>query len=146
MNDQEARADDELRHAWAAANAADAAAGARAVRPLGPDDRDEKAGAAPGWATLFALLLAPVALLFGGLAPMATDGCGPDNCSRELDAALAAVMGGMYAMFAATPALLLTAWLLPRRMRFATARRVVAWCAPLPPLFVILMVFTLPEG
>ncbi|MCD9144937.1 hypothetical protein [Streptomyces albireticuli] len=145
MNDHGARADGELRRAWAAANAADAAADTRAVRPPGPDDRDEKAGSAPGWATLSALLLAPVALLFGGLAPMATDGCGPDNCSQALDTALAGVMGGLYAMLAGTPALLLTAWLLPRRVRFSTARRIVAWSALLPPLFVILMVFTLPE-
>ncbi|GAA0453168.1 hypothetical protein GCM10009544_14960 [Streptomyces stramineus] len=139
------RADGELRRAWAAANAADAAADARTVRPGGPADHDENASSAPLWATALAVLLAPVTLLFGGLAPMATDGCGPDNCSAALDRALSLVTGGLYATFFVTPALLLTSWVLPRRMRFAKARRAIAWCALLPPVTVILTVFGLPE-
>ncbi|MBP2400903.1 hypothetical protein [Streptomyces syringium] len=148
MNDQETVADRELRRAWAAANAADAAADARdtSPSPRGPADRDESAWVAPGWATGLALFLIPVAMIFGGLSPMATDSCGPDHCSAALDHALAAIIGCLYATLSVTPAALLTSWLLPRRMRYSTARRIVAWCALLPPVLVILMVFTLPEG
>ncbi|MFD7233796.1 hypothetical protein ACFWAT_00620 [Streptomyces syringium] len=146
MNDQETAADRELRRAWAAANAADAAADARDASPRGPADRDETAWVAPGWATGLALFLIPVAMIFGGLSPMATDSCGPDHCSAALEHALAGIIGCLYATLFGTPALLLTSWALPRRMRFSTARRIVAWCALLPPVIVILMVFALPEG
>lgn len=146
MNDQETAADRELRRAWAAANAADTAADARGTSPRGPADRDEAAWVAPGWATGLALFLIPVAMIFGGLSPMATDGCGPDHCSRALEQALAGIIGCLYATLSVTPALLLASWLLPRRMRYSAARRIAAWCALLPPVFVILMVFALPEG
>ncbi|MET9647259.1 hypothetical protein ACFZB6_25390 [Streptomyces syringium] len=146
MNDQETVADRELRRAWAAANAADAAADARDTSPRGPADRDETAWVAPGWATGLALFLIPVAMIFGGLSPMATDSCGPDHCSAALEHALAGIIGCLYATLFGTPALLLTSWALPRRMRFSTPRRIVAWCALLPPVIVILMVFALPEG
>lgn len=33
------------------------------------------------WTTLFAVLLVPLAFVFGALAPMATDSCGPDSCA-----------------------------------------------------------------
>ncbi|MBT2385940.1 hypothetical protein [Streptomyces sp. ISL-11] len=145
MNDRSTHADAELRREWAAANTADAAADARDTHPLGPADRDENAWGAPGWATGLALMIVPVALLFGGLAPMATDSCGPDNCSSALNRALAGVLGGLFATVIGTPAMLLAGWVLPRRMRFAKARRIIAWCALLPPLIVILMVLGLPE-
>jgi hypothetical protein len=139
MNDQE------LRRAWAAANAEDAGDDVRDDRPLGPSDRDENASGAPLWSTVLAVLLVPVALLFGGLSPMATDSCGPDHCSQALNDALAVIMGGLDLTLVGTPALLLLSWLLPRRMRYAKARRTAAWCALLPPVTVILMVFGLPE-
>ncbi|MFD0266577.1 hypothetical protein ACFVGY_08275 [Streptomyces sp. NPDC127106] len=105
---------------------------------------------APGfsqvWPTVIAVLLVPVALMFGGLAPMAADSCGPDNCSAALDAALAAVMAGWVATIVVTPGLLLGVWLLPRSSRFDRVRRAAAWGAVLPPAAVILMVLALPEG
>ncbi|MEU5187817.1 hypothetical protein AB0G83_11835 [Streptomyces klenkii] len=119
---------------------ADAAAQTRST-----DDRDERGGRSLILPAVLAVLLIPVALLFGGLAPMATDSCGPDHCSRALDQALAEVVFGLYATFAGTPALLLTAGVLPRRMRYATARRLTAWSALLPPAFVILKVLALPQ-
>ncbi|MBF6049225.1 hypothetical protein GO001_29230 [Streptomyces sp. NRRL B-1677] len=119
---------------------ADAAAQTRST-----DDRDERGGRSLILPAVLAVLLIPVALLFGGLAPMATDSCGPDHCSRALDQALAEVVFGLYATFAGTPALLLTTGVLPRRMRYATARRLTAWSALLPPAFVILRVLALPQ-
>ncbi|MBT2406575.1 MULTISPECIES: hypothetical protein [unclassified Streptomyces] len=106
---------------------------------------DENSSAAPVWVTVLAVILVPVALLFGGLAPMATDSCGPDNCSLALDQTLGVVSGALFATFTATPALLLASWLIPGRRRFATARRAVGWCALLPPLTVILLVLGLPQ-
>ncbi|MEU3775987.1 hypothetical protein AB0F11_22760 [Streptomyces sp. NPDC032472] len=98
------------------------------------------------WPAVLAILLTPVALMFGGLAPMATDGCGPDNCSASLDAALAAIAVCWQATLFATPALLLAALPMPRTGRYAAARRVTAWCAVLPPAAVVLMVLGLPAG
>ncbi|MGW2816275.1 hypothetical protein [Streptomyces sp. NPDC001415] len=146
MNDQGICTDQELRQAWATANASDAVVSAHESRPRGPADRDESAWAAPGWATGLALLLVPVAVMFGGLSAMATDSCGPDHCSRALNEALGIIVGGLYASLFGTPAMLLTAWVLPRKMRYAVSRRAIAWCALLPPLAVIFMVFTLPQG
>ncbi|PHQ49617.1 hypothetical protein BLA24_26725 [Streptomyces cinnamoneus] len=149
MNSHGTLTDDELRRAWASANAADAAdatENAPGDGPLGPADRDRHPWLAPGWATGLALLLVPVAVLFGGLSPMATDSCGPDHCSRALNQALAGIVWCLYATFTATPLMLLVSWALPPRMRYAAARRLAAWCALLPPLAVILMVFDLPQG
>ncbi|NJP81230.1 hypothetical protein HCK01_28705 [Streptomyces sp. AA8] len=100
---------------------------------------------APLWATVLAVLVIPVAVVFGSLSPMATDSCGPDNCSRALDGALALIKYGLFTTVIGTPVLLLTSWFLPRRMRYATARRYLAWCALLPPVMVVLMVLGLPE-
>ncbi|MEU6863731.1 hypothetical protein ABZ924_10715 [Streptomyces sp. NPDC046876] len=96
--------------------------------------------------TVLAILLTPVALMFGGLAPMATDGCGPDHCSAGLDAALAAIAVCWQATPFATPALLLAALPMPRSGRYAAARRVTSWCAVLPPAAVVLMVLGLPAA
>ncbi|MEH6373072.1 hypothetical protein V7793_01715 [Streptomyces sp. KLMMK] len=145
MNNQGTHEDVELRRAWADANAEDAAEQIREARTGGPADRDDNASSAPLWATVLAVLVIPVAVLFGSLAPMATDSCGPDNCSRALDGALALVECSLFTTIIGTPALLLTSWLLPRRMRYATARRYLAWCALLPPVTVVLMVLGLPE-
>ncbi|MGK5548723.1 hypothetical protein ACSNOH_28920 [Streptomyces sp. URMC 127] len=138
--------DDELRRSWAAANAADAADAAEAAEASARarGDRDEDGRGALIVPAVLALLLVPVALCFGGLAPMATDSCGPDDCSRALNQALEEVMAGLYLTVAGTPALLLTAAVLPRRMRYAAGRRIAAWSALLPPLFVILRVLNLP--
>ncbi|MGW2601149.1 hypothetical protein [Streptomyces klenkii] len=147
----QAQADDELRQDWASANAAEAeAADAAAAQPRdagtrGPGDQDERAGRSLILPAVLAVLLVPVALLFGGLAPMATDSCGPDHCSRALDQALSEVVFSLHATFAGTPALLLTAGVLPRRPRYATARKLTAWSALLPPAFVILRVLALPQ-
>ncbi|WP_245699824.1 hypothetical protein [Streptomyces roseifaciens] len=145
MNDQGTREDVELRQAWADANAADAAEQTREARPGGPADRDDDASSAPFWATVLAVLVIPVAVLFGSLAPMATDSCGPDNCSGALDGTLAVVKYSLFTTVIGTPVLLLASWLLPRRIRYAKARKHLAWCALLPPVIVILLVLGLPE-
>ncbi|MGK5728896.1 hypothetical protein [Streptomyces sp. URMC 124] len=143
MNDQGTREDAELRRAWAAANAADAAERGRQARPQAPADRDENASAAPFWAAVLAVLLVPVAVLFGSLAPMAADSCGPDHCSRGLDNTLAMVQYCLFGTMIGTPVLLLASWLLPRRVRFATLRKCLAWSALFPPAVVILLTFGL---
>ncbi|KJY42771.1 hypothetical protein VR41_06505 [Streptomyces sp. NRRL B-1568] len=134
-----------MRGAWADFNAEDAAESARDARPQGPADRDQHPWAAPGWATVLALLIVPMALTYGCLAPMATDSCGPDNCSQALNDALAGVFLALCATVFGTPVMLLTSWVLPRRKRFAVARRALAWCALLPPVTVLLMVNNLPQ-
>ncbi|GAA0345570.1 hypothetical protein [Streptomyces blastmyceticus] len=61
---------------------------------------------------------------------------------RTVDQALPGdedIVYGLYATIIVTPALLLTAWVLPRRMRYAIARKLTAWCALLPPVTVILL-------
>ncbi|MFG2712946.1 hypothetical protein ACGFX2_20670 [Streptomyces goshikiensis] len=95
---------------------------------------------APLWSTVTAILLGPIALLLGGLAPMAGDACAAQGCSP----ALAVISGSLLATCAATPVLLLAAWLLPNHRRFDKARRATAWSALLPPLSVILLTLGLP--
>ncbi|MCX5199454.1 hypothetical protein OOK31_37225 [Streptomyces sp. NBC_00249] len=92
-------------------------------------------GAVPAWTTALTVLLLPVAFLFGGLAPMAADSCGPDHCSRSLDNTLAAVYFLWLASWTATPALTLASWFAPH----PTARRWTAWTALFPPATVILL-------
>ncbi|MFZ4185936.1 hypothetical protein [Streptomyces pseudogriseolus] len=58
-------------------------------------ERDPHARLAPAVATVFRLLPAPPALFFWGLSDMATDSCGPDDCSPELMSALDVVDGAL---------------------------------------------------
>ncbi|MFJ6074337.1 hypothetical protein ACIQFU_26490 [Streptomyces sp. NPDC093065] len=111
-----------------------------------PTDRDRRAWVAPTAATAALVLLAPPALIFGMLSPMATDACGPDHCSKTLTTSLALIMvflipGGFVAFVSWC-----TAWLLPRIRRWSVLRALLAAVSVLPPLCVLLLVFTLPGG
>ncbi|MEU2062378.1 hypothetical protein [Streptomyces sp. NPDC013455] len=88
--------------------------------------------------------LAPLALVFGGLSQMATDSCGPDDCSAALETALAWIHGMLAIGGPLSGAALLTAWLLPWRRRWSAARLWAALAALVPPLAVLFLVFTLP--
>ncbi|CAL9302314.1 hypothetical protein SUDANB66_03493 [Streptomyces sp. SudanB66_2053] len=54
----------------------------------GVDQRHPHARLAPAVATVLGPLPAPPALFLWGLSDMATDSCGPDDCSPELTSAL----------------------------------------------------------
>ncbi|MFF8732588.1 hypothetical protein ACF073_39920 [Streptomyces sp. NPDC015171] len=112
--------------------------------PAGKDERDPRAWVAPTVATALMVPLAPLALAFGGLSAMATDSCGPDHCPAALNTALACVYGLLYYGSVFSFGALLTAWLLPWRRRWSTARVWAAVAALLPPLSVVYLVCTLP--
>ncbi len=134
------RTDAELRADWAHANK---------PTPPGPRDPDARADGVASLAlltTLVVLLLAPVAFVFAGLSVMATDSCGPDDCSAALDRALDAIfvllpVGGLVSLAA-----LVCCWALPWKVRFAVWRGWAAVLAVVPHVVVIVMVLTLPEG
>ena len=117
----------------------------RPVRLPGPD-RDRFAWIAPTIATVLLLVLAPPALLFGGLSVMATDSCGPDNCSQELETSLLMIWGTLHFGGFVTHAAVITSWALPWKRRYSTPRAWMAMLSLLPPLLVLLLVFNLPEG
>ncbi|MER6321357.1 hypothetical protein [Streptomyces coelicoflavus] len=117
------------------------------TRPLpAPTDRDRRAWVAPTAATLTLVLLVPPALLFGMLSPMATDSCGPDDCSKALTTTLTLVMVLLVPGGLVTFVTWCTAWLLPRTQRWSVPRALLATVSVLPPLCVLLLVFTLPAG
>ncbi|MFI5980028.1 hypothetical protein ACIBEA_04020 [Streptomyces sp. NPDC051555] len=111
------------------------------------DESTESASTArvsePLWATGLAVLLVPLALLYGAVAPMATDGCGPDDCARSLEATLAVIMACWFASWTVTPFLVVASWLFPRRPGYAPVRRYAGWIALVPPVIVVLLAFTL---
>ncbi|WP_153535261.1 hypothetical protein [Streptomyces sp. RB17] len=112
--------------------------------PVDGNARDPRGWVAPTVSTALMVVLGPAALLFGGLSAMATDSCGPDDCSAALDTALAWIYrlltyGGVVSIAA-----LLTAWLLPWKRRWTAARAAASLVALLPPLSVLLLVCTLP--
>ncbi|CAL9480345.1 hypothetical protein [Streptomyces pilosus] len=107
---------------------------------------DPRARVAPAVATCLGALLMPAALLLGALSPMATDSCGPDNCSRALTTALSVIFGTvLYGGPAATVAWL-ASWLLPRTRRWSVPRAWLAGLSLLPWLVVLAVVFNLPAG
>ncbi|MEV5875082.1 hypothetical protein AB0L75_12770 [Streptomyces sp. NPDC052101] len=112
--------------------------------PLDRADRDPHAWVAPTVATALAVVLGPAAVMFGGLSVMATDSCGPDDCSAALNTALSWIFGLIFYGFPVSAAALLTAWLLPWKRRWSAARVWVALGALLPPLAVLYLAFTLP--
>ncbi|MEU3842002.1 hypothetical protein AB0E88_18460 [Streptomyces sp. NPDC028635] len=114
--------------------------------PAPEADRDGLAWIAPGVATAALGVLGPAALVFGGLSAMATDACGPDDCSQSLETSLALIDGTLSYGGFATLAAWLTAWLLPWRRRWSRLRASLAAASVLPPLFVLLLVFSLPAG
>ncbi|NEB12414.1 hypothetical protein G3I32_26865 [Streptomyces coelicoflavus] len=116
-------------------------------RPLpAPTDRDRRAWVAPTAATLALVLLVPPAMLFGMLSPMATDSCGPDDCSQALTTTLTLIMVLLIPGGLVTFVTWCTAWLLPRTQRWSVPRALLATVSVLPPLCVLLLVFTLPQG
>ncbi|PKW07013.1 hypothetical protein SAMN05428944_5922 [Streptomyces sp. 1222.5] len=108
------------------------------------DERDPRAWVAPTAATALMVPLGPLALLFGGLSAMATDSCGPDDCSTALQTALAWIYGILRIGGPITFGALLAAWLLPWKRRWSAARVWAALAALVPPLAVLFLVFTLP--
>ncbi|MFE9937173.1 hypothetical protein [Streptomyces hirsutus] len=92
-------------------------------------------------------VLGPMALPAAAMSVMATDSCGPDDCSQALTTALDVVHRGTTALGGVlTFCAWLVSWLLPWRSRWSVPRAWAAALSPLPPLFVILLVFDLPEG
>ncbi|POX50286.1 hypothetical protein C3489_22890 [Streptomyces sp. Ru71] len=115
-----------------------------AARPAPSPDRDPRAWIAPTLATVLLALLGPAALIFGGLSAMATDACGPDDCSQALQTSLSLIYGTLSFGGFVTFGTWLTAWLLPRQRRWSALRAWLAAASLLPPLFVLVLVFTLP--
>ncbi|NHI08924.1 hypothetical protein STPH2_4290 [Streptomyces sp. KO7888] len=118
----------------------------RTPRVPAPTDPDRRAWVAPTAATLALVLLVPPALLFGMLSPMATDSCGPDSCSKALTTTLTLIMVLLVPGGLVTFVTWCTAWLLPRTQRWSVPRALLATVSVLPPLCLLLLVFTLPAG
>ncbi|MFF9286987.1 hypothetical protein [Streptomyces griseosporeus] len=114
--------------------------------PAPTADRDRRAWIAPTVATVLLLVLGPAALLLGGLSAMATDSCGPDDCSQALETALSLIYGTLFFGSFLTFGAWLTSWVLPWTRRWSALRAWLAVAALLPPVFVLLLVFTLPQG
>src|SRR5262249_4591638 len=107
-------------------------------------ERDPHASVAPAVATALLAVLGPAAVMFGGLSAMATDSCGPDDCSSALTTSLTWIYGMLsYGTPVAVTALPI-AWRLPRGGRWAAARHWAAVIALVPPLTVLFLVLTLP--
>ncbi|MFI6725158.1 hypothetical protein NRF20_20315 [Streptomyces sp. R-74717] len=92
---------------------------------------------APTVATALSGLLTCIAMFAIGFAVMATDSCGPDNCSSDITVPLSLMAYGLYATPFITPLALIAAWVLPWRPRWATARRWAAAVAVLPGLTAV---------
>ncbi|MGW5972938.1 hypothetical protein [Streptomyces sp. NPDC055186] len=88
----------------------------------------------------------PVAPLVGAMSPMATGGCGPDDCSQALTTALDVILRATPLGGVLTSGAWLTSWLLPWGTRWTPLRIAVAFLSLAPLLFVILLAFDLPEG
>ncbi|WP_406726842.1 hypothetical protein WJ438_22555 [Streptomyces sp. GD-15H] len=113
---------------------------------LHPADRDPRAWVAPTVATVLLTVLEPVALLVGAMSAMATDSCGPDDCSQDLMTALDVVHWTMLFGGILTLCAWLTSWVLPWKPRWLALRVAAAFLSLVPPLFLILLVFNLPKG
>lgn len=90
----------------------------------------------PVWTSVLVVLLVPVALLFGGLSPMAADSCAPGRCAGGLQATLAVVAVCWFTSWTLTPLLVLVSWLCSG----TAVGRWSAWAALVPPVLVILLV------
>ncbi|MEU9236057.1 hypothetical protein [Streptomyces subrutilus] len=86
------------------------------------------------WATALTVGLIPVALLFGGLAQMA---------SEVHPKTVAVVMACWWASWTATPLLVVAFWLSLRHPTLARAGRWAGWAAPVPTTVTILLVLGL---
>ncbi|KUM82323.1 hypothetical protein AQI88_42360 [Streptomyces cellostaticus] len=113
----------------------------------GPSDtaeRDPRAWVTAVITTVLVAVLGPTAFTFACLSVMATDSCGPDDCSHALTTSLTWIFGMLFYGGPVAVAALLTTWLLPWKHRWSTARRWTAVIALVPPLTILLLVFTLP--
>ncbi|MFD8520307.1 hypothetical protein ACFV2D_09855 [Streptomyces capillispiralis] len=108
--------------------------------------RDRRAWVAPAVATVLGSVLAPSAVLLGGMSVMATDGCGPDDCSRALTTALTLIYGTLFFGGLLATGAWFTAWLLPWTRRWSVPRAWLAGLSLLPWTLVLVLVFTLPAG
>ncbi len=107
-------------------------------------DRDRRAWVAPAVATGLLTVLGPAALFLGGLSAMATDSCGPDDCSQALTTSLSLIYGTLYFGGFLTLGAWTAAWVIPWTRRWSVLRACLAFASLLPSLFVLLLVFTLP--
>ncbi|MER7189168.1 hypothetical protein [Streptomyces flaveolus] len=107
-------------------------------------DRDRRAWVAPAVATGLLIVLGPAALFLGGLSAMATDSCGPDDCSEALTTSLSLIYGTLYFGGFLTLGAWVAAWVIPWTRRWSALRACLAFASLLPSLFVLLLVFTLP--
>ncbi|WP_343999049.1 hypothetical protein [Streptomyces thermocarboxydovorans] len=109
-------------------------------------DHDRRAWVAPAVATALLFFLGPAALFFGGLSPMATDACGPDNCSQALMTRLTLIEGTMFYGGLLTSGAWVTSWVLPWTHRWSMWRALAAALSLMPSLFVLMLVMSLPQG
>ncbi|WP_237519175.1 hypothetical protein [Streptomyces sp. SID5910] len=107
-------------------------------------DRDRHAWVAPTVATALLTVLGPAALFLGGLSVMATDSCGPDDCSQALMTSLELIYGTLYIGGFLSFGVWIAAWVIPWTRRWAALRAWLAFASLLPSLIVLLLVFTLP--
>ncbi|MCX4859316.1 hypothetical protein [Streptomyces canus] len=115
-----------------------------ATAPVCATDQDRRAWVAPLVATILLVLLGPAALFLGGLSAMATDSCGPDDCPSALMTSLTLIYGILESGILVTLPAFVASWALPRHRRWSALRAGLAAVAVLPPLTVLLLVFTLP--
>ncbi|MER5616750.1 hypothetical protein [Streptomyces sp. NPDC002215] len=92
---------------------------------------------APTIATVLSFFLTCFGMFAIGFAAMATDSCGPDDCSSGITVPLSLMGYGLYATPFITPLALVIAWVLPWRPRWTTARRCAAAIAVLPGLTAV---------
>ncbi|MFC0497607.1 hypothetical protein ACFFKE_22735 [Streptomyces mutabilis] len=107
------------------------------------EQRDRTAWIAPTVATVLLTVLVPAAAFLGLLSVMATDSCGTD-CSRALTTSLTLIHGTLFFGAFLTHGAWVTAWALPWTRRWSALRIWTAALSLLPPVFVLILVFTLP--
>ncbi|CAM5550232.1 hypothetical protein [Streptomyces canus] len=115
-----------------------------ATAPVYATDQDRRAWVAPLVATILLVLLGPAALFLGGLSAMATDSCGPDDCPSALMTSLTVIYGILEFGILVTLPAYVASWALPWHGRWSVLRAWLAAVAVLPPLTVLVLVFTLP--
>ncbi|MGW1200614.1 hypothetical protein ACWD4B_32945 [Streptomyces sp. NPDC002536] len=111
-------------------------------QPLDAPPYDGKAWCVRGVTALLVLPLLAVDLFFIGLSPMATDSCGPDDCSDALMTSLAVAP----VVWLVAAALLVVTWALPSHPRHGATRGAVAAGAFAAGALVIGILANLPMG
>ncbi|MEV5198862.1 hypothetical protein [Streptomyces sp. NPDC053720] len=110
------------------------------VGPAGPvvPTRRLNACVAPAIATALSFFMTCFGWFAIGFAAMATDSCGPDNCSSGITVPLGLMAYGLYVTPFVTPLALIAAWVLAcRRPRWTTVRLCAAAIAVLPGLTAV---------